>query len=373
MGIDSELEQIAVRVIDFIDRNEAAPLGFDAKTEEDFDRTALEVFAFQYRRCDVYRRFCDRRSRTPDTISHWWEIPAVPTSAFKSLELACGPAERTFLTSGTTAGSEHRGRHHIPRLELYRRSALPHFRRMVLPDGLRPEMLGLLGGPDLLPDSSLTQMVEWIRMEICDGEGAYLVDGSPFDPARTADRIEEAARSGGPLCLIGVRVIFTALLDFCRQTGRQIELPAGSRIVDTGGPKGGRALSDAGFLRACWQFLGVAGYDCINEYGMTELCSQYYDDVLYERFTGHNRARRKAGPAWLRPRIVDPETLEPLEEGETGLVCHIDLANALSVLAVQTEDLGTLEDGRLTLRGRAPDAIPRGCALALADILQAQP
>ena len=169
--------------------------------------------------------------------------------------------------------------------------------------------------------------------------------------------------------MIGVRVVFTALLDYCRQQRRPIHLPPDSRIVDTGGPKGGRTLSDAGFLAACWQTLGVPGYQCVNEYGMTELCSQFYDDVLDSRYRGEERRRLKLGPGWVRTRAVDPATLETRPDGEAGILCHVDLANALSVMAVQTEDLGVVDGGRFSLRGRLPGAEPRGCALALADLL----
>lgn len=365
-------EEIANRVLAFFEDTAEAPLDPAPDTDAAFDTLAREVFAFQYESSEVFRSFCDRRGRSPDQVERWQEIPAVPTSAFKALDLGCAPPQRTFLTSGTTQGRETRGRHHVPNLELYRRSALVHFRRMVLPDGARPKLLGLLGSPALLPDSSLVQMVEWIRQDVCDGDGEYLIDSEAFDPADAVSRIEAAAQSGRALLLIGVRVALTALLEHCAVQGRPIELPPDSRVVDTGGPKGGRALSDAGFLAACWHQLGIAGYYCVNEYGMTELCSQYYDDVLAERFAGTNRKRRKVGPAWCRAHVVDPATLEPLPDGAPGLLCHVDLANALSVLAVQTEDVGILDGRRFVLRGRTPGAEPRGCALALADVLAAR-
>jgi hypothetical protein len=360
-------DDIAQRVLDWI-ASDPEPFGALAD-DAPFDALARAVFAFQYEASTPYRAFCDRRGRSPGRVTRWQDVPALPTTAFKTVDLACAPPEKVFRTSGTTQGGERRGRHLVPRLELYRRGAVAHFRRMVLPDGVRPRIVGLLGSPDLLPDSSLTQMVEWLRLEIADGDGEYLVDADGFDPPRAADRIAELSRDGRPLCLIGVRVVFTALLDHCLAAKRTIELPADSRVVDTGGPKGGRTLSDAGFLAACWSVLGVAGYHCVNEYGMTELCSQFYDDTLAARFAGESRPRRKVPPAWLRSVAVDPATLAPLPDGETGLLCHVDLANAGSIMAVQTEDLGIVECGRLRLLGRAPGAEPRGCALALADLL----
>jgi hypothetical protein len=364
-------DDIAARVLDWI-RSDPEPTEAGL-SERRFAELARTVFAFQYEANAPFRAFCDRRGRTPATITCWQEIPALPTTAFKSVDLACAAPEKVFLTSGTTQGGERRGRHLVPRLELYRASALTHFRRMVLPDRVAPRIVGLLGPPEVLPDSSLTQMVEWLRVEVGGGDGTYLVDATGFDAARAADTIAALARDGRPLCLIGVRVVFTSLLDHCLANRRVLELPADSRIVDTGGPKGGRTLSDAGFLAACWSVLGIAGYFCVNEYGMTELCSQYYDDVLLTRFAGENRKRRKLGPAWLRTLAVDPATLAPLPDGEPGLLCHFDLANAGSVLAVQTEDVGTVERGRVKLLGRVPGAEPRGCALALADLLAATP
>jgi hypothetical protein len=362
----SGFEDIADRVLAFID---AAAAGEGAAIADEFDALALDVFAFQYDHDPSYRRLCDRRGRSPDRVDRWSDVPAVPTAAFKTLDLACAPAERVFLTSGTTRGGEARGRHLVPRLELYRRSALAHFRAMVLPDGVRPRVVGLLGSPETLPHSSLSQMVEWIRTDLAGGDGEYLVNASGLDAAKAADRIAALADAGRPLCLIGWRVAFTSLVAHCRQAGRILALPADSRIVDTGGPKGGTALSDAGFLAACWHLFSVPGYLCVNEYGMTELCSQLYDDVLVRRFAGSNAPRRKLGPAWLRTRAVDPGSLAPVAEGEPGILCHFDLANAGSVLAVQTEDVGVVEEGRVRLIGRLPDAEPRGCALALAELL----
>jgi Acyl-protein synthetase, LuxE len=360
-------EEIATRVLAFIDASAKRPVG--PGDDAAFDALARAVFAFQYDHDPSYRRLCDRRRRSPDRVDHWSDVPAVPTAAFKTLDLVCAPPERIFLTSGTTRGTEARGRHLVPRLELYRRSALAHFDRMVLPDRIQPRIVGLLGSPETLPHSSLSQMVEWIRTDLAGGDGEYLVDARGLEAARALERIDALAADGRPLCLIGWRVAFTSVIAHCQEIGRSLALPADSRIVDTGGPKGGRALSDAGFLAACWHVFSVPGYYCVNEYGMTELCSQLYDDVLLQRFAGSNEPRRKLGPAWTRTRAVDPASLAPLPDGEPGILCHVDLANAGSVLAVQTEDVGVVQGGRVRLMGRLPDAEPRGCALALADLL----
>lgn len=141
--------------------------------------------------------------------------------------------------------------------------------------------------------------------------------------------------------------------------------------MDTGGVKGmARPLSRPGLLRACWTLLGVAGYYCVNEYGMTELCSQRYDGVLADRFQGRSlEPRRLVAPPWLRTRVLDPDTLAPVAPGATGLLCHHDLANAGSVSVVLTEDLGrAVGDDGIEVVGRVAGAVPRGCGLLLADL-----
>jgi hypothetical protein len=73
----------------------------------------------------------------------------------------------------------------------------------------------------------------------------------------------------------------------------------------------------------------------------------------------------------LRFRILDPVTLEPLEDGEPGVVAHFDLANLGSAAAVLTEDIGYRFDGGLKLLGRTPEAEPRGCSVAMDELLAA--
>jgi hypothetical protein len=172
--------------------------------------------------------------------------------------------------------------------------------------------------------------------------------------------------------LVGVTAAFAQLFAMCRAASRTFRLGPASRVVDTGGQKGlSRPLSRAGFLRECWTVLGIPGYYCVNEYGMTELCSQGYDSVLDDRFHGRSLApRRLVGPPWLRTRVLDPDTLVAVPHGGPGLLCHHDLANAGSVSAILTEDLGRTagEDG-IELLGRAPGAPPRGCGLLLAELV----
>jgi hypothetical protein len=344
---------------------EAAIAGWaDGGVFPGFEDWALRVFAYQFERVAAYRSYCERRDMTPTTVTSWIDVPAVPTAAFRHADLASGPPEAIFRTSGTTAGAEARGRHPIVHLPLCRASALAGFRHFVVPDGTRLACLFLLPPPTRRPDSSLAHMCAWVG-EAFGTQVEWFVAEDGLDLRRLRARLETFATSGAPVLLAGPTAGFVRLFD----DGFACRLGPGSRLMDTGGAKGmPRPLSRPGFLRACWTHLGIAGYFCVNEYGMTELCSQRYESVLADRLAGRSLdARRLVAPPWLRTRVLDPDTLEPVVPGATGLLCHHDLANLGSVSVVLTEDLGHATEGDgIVVYGRVRGAPPRGCGQLLA-------
>jgi hypothetical protein len=135
--------------------------------------------------------------------------------------------------------------------------------------------------------------------------------------------------------------------------------------MDTGGDKGApRKLSRNGLHHAVWNALAIPGYLFVNEYGMSELSSQAYENVIADRVAGRFSRRALTTPPWLRTRVVDPVTLADVAEGERGLLCHYDLANAGTALAVLTEDVGErVGEREFHLAGRASAAEMRGCSL----------
>ncbi|MFN8559346.1 MAG: hypothetical protein U0531_19080 [Dehalococcoidia bacterium] len=111
----------------------------------------------------------------------------------------------------------------------------------------------------------------------------------------------------------------------------------------------------------------------VNEYGMTEMTSQFYDDALRRAALGLPAGpRRKASPPWVRTLVVDPFTMTPARFGRTGVLCHFDLGNLDSVMALQTADLGVADEMGFEILGRAAGAEARGCSLAVEELLDAQ-
>lgn len=346
-----------------------------ARDEDAFNALALRVFAHQFSNNKPYGAFCERRGRTPLTVERWTDIPAVPTSAFREVALVAGDpdgAPLVFRTSGTT-GHGRRGAHYILSPETYEASLLPIFAEYLLPDGNRPRMVGFMPPHAQQPDSSLAYMIDVLIREFGGTGSTHVMDGEHGIDFDAVDSLfSEAIDDGTSLCLLGTSFSFVHLLDGLTERGRTYALPPGSRLMDTGGYKGRSRDVPADELRELYhRVLDLDPEYCVNEYGMTELCSQYYDATLLDAVHTEARPRRKRGPPWLRHRIMDPGTLEPVEPGATGIIQHLDLANFDSVMAVQTEDVARdVEDGFVVL-GRAEGATPRGCSIALDELLQA--
>jgi hypothetical protein len=95
--MNKELSSFAARLRELIASRQSAILMQFA--------LALELFALQFKHNSAYKKICEARGRTPQVVEHWTQIPAVPTAAFKELELtSLAPDERTavFHSSGTT-------------------------------------------------------------------------------------------------------------------------------------------------------------------------------------------------------------------------------------------------------------------------------
>lgn len=341
-----------------------------------FNAVALRLFAYQHDRNAPYAAFCARRERTPAVVAHWTGIPAVSTAAFKEVELVAGDAaaaEAVFRTSGTTRGAEKRGVHYVMDVSLYHASLMASFAACVVPDEAQLTMLSLVPPASEMPDSSLAHMIDVVMDRLGSADSAHCASvGDGLDTALLAGALHEAERVGTPVCLLGTSSAFVRWLDALGRTGERFRLPAGSRLMDTGGYKGhGRHVDETTLRETYGDLLGLPPGHCINEYGMTEMLSQFYDSTLRDELAGRDGARRKLVPPWVRTRVVDPETLEPLPPGRQGLLQHFDLANAGSVMAIQTEDVAVAEADGFRLLGRAAGAVPRGCSIAMDLLLDA--
>jgi acyl-CoA synthetase (AMP-forming)/AMP-acid ligase II len=329
-----------------------------------FNNLAINLFHYQFQHNPVYGRFCEQGAPAGTNPASWHEIPAVTTSAFKYVPLACFPPEdarAVFHTSGTTV--QRSGKHYFRSLEFYRAAMLRSFRGYCLPDCEKMRLLFLGPTAELFPNSSLGYMFSTLGDEFAlAGSGVFFTPESLlledfFDAVRRAKQERET------VFILGTAFSLVQCVDEM-QSVLQLPLPAGSRILDTGGYKGRtREVVRTEFQKMLAEAFEVPKHYLLNEYGMTELSSQLYESQLPGAPLQGEQPGIKFMPPWMRVVAVNPETLQPLPEGELGMLRIFDLANVDSVLAIQTEDLGRAWRNRIELAGRASGAELRGCSL----------
>ena len=392
MKHDISFAEYGTRLRDFI-RRHSPDMGTGEpashkETEVEFRQLALTLFTLQFERNAPYRKICRARGVDPPIVASWSDIPAVPTAAFKELQLtSLLEQERVavFHSSGTTNQRPSRHFHNRESLELYQVSLCAWFQRHFLPaaDGRRGgnstpfplRLVVLTPAPSEAPHSSLAHMFDTVRRQFgstdsffagrVDPSGAWTLNGEAVLQA-----LAQAGDADRPIGLLGAAFSFVQLLDDLADKNVRFRLGAGSRALETGGYKGRtRTLLKAELHSLMAEHLGIPTTRIVCEYGMSELSSQAYDWTVADAnsppaaLDPQPPARLFHFPPWARVQIISPETGRLVNEGETGLIRVFDLANARSVLAIQTEDLGTRHGDGFALLGRAALAEARGCSL----------
>lgn len=312
---------------------------FTIKTEEDFNRCALEVYAYQRKNVTVYQSYLSLINR-PEP-NHYSEIPHLPISFFKSHDIIAANKEEQilFLSSGTTG--MQRSKHLVADCSLYERSFFPTYEHFVGPLA-NQIVFALLPNYVSQGNSSLIYMVEkLISATNHELSGFYLTDFNNLEQV-----ISLGKKAGKKCVLFGVSY---ALLDFA---ALQPDL-SGVTIIETGGMKGTRQEITKDELHAAL----CNGFNVniiSSEYGMCELLSQAYSD----------EDGCFSLPPWMRfslREVNDP--FANVTSGKTGGVNIIDLANIYSCSFLETQDLGRNNDGKLKLMGRFDQSDIRGCNL----------
>lgn len=323
----------------------APPAFLDATTDAAFATCAEAAFRRQTAHNPVYRAFAGGAAWTA-----WDRVPYLPVEAFRLAPVAAfdvSEAEAVFESSGTGLGPP--ARHYVRRLATYRAAFLAGFRR-----AFGPGPFALVGHLPRYADrgakSSLLYMVEGLVEAVGDAESGLFLD----DASRLERAAAHAERSGTPLVVFGAAF---GLMDLVE--AQRWRLPAGARVVETGGMKTHRRdLSRADLHAALADGFGLPVASVWSEYGMCELFSQAYapGGPVFE------------APPWLRARVVDPLDAErPLPFGTPGRLALCDLANADTCSFLLTEDQAVAHppgaDGtsRFEVLGRLPAASLRGC------------
>ena len=316
---------------------------FSISTQKQFEKMALKVFRFQYENNRVYKEFCDFLKVDKQQVKSLQQIPFLPIQFFKSHNVVSNSdtIQETFTSSGTTGMIT--SKHLVTDVSLYEHSYRKAFSAFY-GNIENYTVLALLPSYLERNGSSLIYMVkDLIALTNNPESGFYLHN---YDALIT--KLTELDNSGQNVILIGVTY---ALLDLIEKQGFQLK---NTIIMETGGMKGKRKemIREELHTILCNGF-GVSSIH--SEYGMTELLSQAYSlgNGIFEC------------PAWMQILIRDPEdALTYIQNGKTGGVNVIDLANINSCSFIATQDLGKkYPNNSFEILGRFDNSDIRGCNL----------
>lgn len=316
---------------------------FSIDSADTFNELCLEVYRFQKAHCALYSRYLDLLGKTETDVRHYTQIPFLPIDFFKTQQvLASGKqAEIIFSSSGTTGMVT--SQHQVAELAWYERSFRSGFQRFY---GAVEDIAILALLPSYLErsGSSLIYMVDDLIAQSQHPASGYFL----YNHEDLYQQLLALQQGGTKTLLIGVTY---ALLDFCEQY--QLDFPE-LIVMETGGMKGKRKEVIREELHTILrQGFGVENIH--SEYGMTELLSQGYS-------SGKGIFQT---PPWMKVLMRDTnDPLSLVEQGKTGALNVIDLANYYSCSFIATQDLGKLHlDGSFEILGRFDNSDIRGCNL----------
>lgn len=319
---------------------------FQIKTESDFQTASLETFRYQYKNVEIYRKFVDYLNIDLSAVKQITDIPFLPIEMFKNhLVLDRNTtADHYFQSSGTT--QMNRSKHYIADFSLYEQSIYRSFEQFIG----QPEdyiFLGLLPNYSENTHSSLIYMVDFLMKKSAKPENGYFL----YNHQELFDLLQNLTHK--KVILFGVSFALLDFLDFLDSTSQSIQLSDTLTVIETGGMKGRKEeMTKDELLKIFKQ--GFKTDKIYSEYSMTELLSQAYS-------FGENVYK---SPSWMQILIRNTEDpFSYVEEGRTGAINIIDLANRHSCAFIATQDLGRKNNGNFEVLGRIDHSDIRGCSL----------
>ena len=316
---------------------------FNISAVRKFETEALKIFRQQAKNNKVYKQFLDLLKIDPAIIDKVDNIPFLPVEFFKSHKiLSCSDeVERIFSSSGTTGAVQ--SQHFVTDLRIYEESFSRGFEYFYgsIEDYT---ILALLPGYLERQGSSLIYMVDHlIKASASKDSGFYLNELHEL-----SELLIKLDSKGEKVLLIGVTY---ALLDLIEHQKFKLK---NTIVMETGGMKGKRKE----LIRSELHEVLSEGFGLDNihsEYGMTELLSQAYSlgGGVFET------------PPWMKISIRDTEDpFHTLDNGRTGGINIVDLANVNSCSFIATQDLGRkISEHKFEILGRFDHSDIRGCNL----------
>ncbi len=304
------------------------------------------TFRYQYDNVEVYKKFVDYLKINPEEVDSLAKIPFLPIEMFKNHQILDKnvTSDLYFQSSGTT--QMNLSKHHIADENIYQESIYKSFEQFIG----KPEdfiFLGLLPSYLEKQHSSLIYMVDFLMQKSAKPENGYFLYNHE-DLFELLNTLKDKK-----VILFGVSFALLDFLDYCDSESKTLKFSNSLTIIETGGMKGRKEEMTKDELLKILQE-GFKTDKIYSEYSMTELLSQAYSlgENIYQC------------PNWMRIMVrnaEDPFNYE--QEGRTGAINIIDLANIHSCSFIATQDLGKTFGDRFQVLGRIDHSDIRGCSL----------
>ncbi len=353
-----------------------------AGTNALFLRAVRENCRYQYEHNARYRAILDGRGFSPAMLRTYEDIaklPFLPTLVFKRHQMYSVPSWKmpvTATSSGTggqfsqigfSCGDLLNGLHMVLKV-VNRRKLFSACPCNYVVFGYKPHKSNhtavtktAFGATLFTPQLHRTYALRYT-------DGKYIPDLEGVIRA-----ILQYARSRFPLRFMGFPSYTYFTMRMLDERGIYLRLPKGSKIMLGGGWKQfyREAVDKAAFYALAKKVFGLDDRNIVEFFGAVEHPILYCDCPRHHFHV----------PVYSRVIIRDVNTLEPLPNGQIGLVNLISpMVKATPILSVMTDDLGVLHDGAscgcgipspyLEIIGRVGLKDIKTCAAGAADILK---
>ena len=350
---------------------------YDVTKSELFFNATKENFSYLVSHCDDYKKICDGLGvKTSEDIKDISDIPVIPTMLFKQHDFRSG----RYLVKSTSSGTS--GKKSTVRFEF---SALTSALKMSLKvtryhgiTTLKPCRYIVMGYKPHRSNKTAVAKTAYLTTFLAPAVSRKYIlkhtsEGYKPDFEGIVEALKKYEKGKLPVRFMGFPSYTFFLFRLLEDNGLSFQLPKGSKIMLGGGWKQfyQEAADKETFYKMAKKTLGVEEENIVEFFGAVE------HPILYCDCKNHHFHV----PVYSKVIIRDPDTLEPMKNGEMGLVNLITpIAKATPLLSVMTDDLGILHDGEscgcgvtspyLEIVGRvAPEDI-KTCAAGAADILK---
>ncbi len=321
------------------------PYDLEASNEL-FLKAMQENCTYQYENCEDYRRILDEKQFHPRDLKEYKDIeklPFIPTLYFKQHALFSMPQRRLLIkatSSGTSGKKSQMG---------FNFSSLYRGLRMVLIVGkyhklfsIKPTHFLIFGYEPHKTNKIVFSKTAYGFTYFAPALSRtyalkYTKDGYQLDLESLKERFVKYSKSKFPVRTIGFPAYTYFLLKQMKEERITVKLPKDSILTLGGGWKEfyAQKVSKEDFYKLVEEVLGIDEQHIIEFFGAVE------HPILYTDCRCHHFHV----PVYSRVIIRDVDNLEPVENGQIGLVNLVTpMVDSVPILSVMTDDLGILHE-----------------------------